>query len=74
MHKKIILFFTLAVLLSTLPLQAAESIKLGAIFAKSGAAALANEDHFAGFRLAIKEINHAGGVLGRPLESIEYDK
>ena len=73
MQKKIILFFTLAVLLSAVSLQAAQSIKLGAIFAKNGAAALANEDHFAGFRLAIKEINHAGGVLGRPLEGIEYD-
>ncbi len=73
MRKKVVCCFTLAVLLSVLPVQAVESIKLGAIFAKSGAAALANEDHFAGFRLAIKEINKAGGVLGRPLEGVEFD-
>jgi len=52
---------------------ASESIKLGAIFAKSGAAAPANLIQLVGIRYAVKEVNDRGGVFGRPIELVEYD-
>lgn len=48
-------------------------IKIASIYTFSGPAANANRPSFTGVRLAVKEINTAGGVLGRPLELIEID-
>jgi branched-chain amino acid transport system substrate-binding protein len=48
-------------------------IKIASIYSFSGPAADANKPSFAGVRLAVKEINSAGGVLGRQLELIEID-
>lgn len=73
MFKKIVCFLVLSLLLSGQSSFASEGIKLGAIFAKSGAAAPSNLMQLVGIRYAVKEINARGGVLGRPVELIEYD-
>jgi branched-chain amino acid transport system substrate-binding protein len=51
----------------------ADTIKLGAIFSKTGIASASNVDHWLGVRFAVKEINSHGGILGKPIELIEYD-
>ncbi|MCG8611363.1 MAG: ABC transporter substrate-binding protein [Pseudomonadales bacterium] len=50
-----------------------ETIKIGAIFAKTGAAASANLHHFQAARFAVDEINARGGLLGRTVELLEFD-
>ncbi|MCP4757777.1 MAG: ABC transporter substrate-binding protein [Proteobacteria bacterium] len=52
---------------------AAEPIKIAAVFAKTGIAAIANREQFKGVALAAEEINRQGGILGRRLEVIELD-
>jgi branched-chain amino acid transport system substrate-binding protein len=56
-------------------LQAAEKqpIKIGLVHTMSGAAAMYGQAAKSGGLMAIDEINHAGGVLGRPLELIVRD-
>jgi branched-chain amino acid transport system substrate-binding protein len=48
-------------------------IKIGAIYNLTGAQAPLDVPSANGARLAIKEINAAGGVLGRPVELLLYD-
>jgi branched-chain amino acid transport system substrate-binding protein len=62
-------------LLATVPLptQAAESIKIGMVVPLTGAIADAGRYGLQGAKLAVEEINAAGGVLGRPLELIVED-
>ena len=55
------------------PEPAAEPIKVGFIAPLSGPAALGGEEAVRGARLAQKEINAAGGILGRPMELIILD-
>lgn len=52
---------------------AQQSIRIATIFASSGPAAAADVSSLQGVRWAVSEINAAGGVLGRPLEVIEFD-
>lgn len=52
---------------------AADTIKVGAIFAQTGDAAADNDLHFLGVRYAVDELNSQGGVLGKKIELIEYD-
>ncbi|CAM5784248.1 ABC transporter substrate-binding protein [Castellaniella caeni] len=49
------------------PAQAQDPIRIGAIYLMSGSAATYGEFAQQGAKLAIDEINAAGGVLGRPL-------
>jgi branched-chain amino acid transport system substrate-binding protein len=65
----------IAVVLSALPLptRAAESIKIGMVVPLTGAIADAGRYRLQGAKLAVEEINAAGGVLGRPLELIVED-
>jgi branched-chain amino acid transport system substrate-binding protein len=51
----------------------AEPIKIGAIFALSGKAKDSNKAAVFGVRLAIREINREGGLLGEKLELILLD-
>ncbi len=44
-----------------------EDWRVGVLFSCSGLSALTESDHLRGTILAIEEINHAGGVRGRPL-------
>ena len=54
-------------------LEAAERVKVAAIFSKTGKAALGNLPALNGIRFAVKEINQQGGLLGKQLELIEFD-
>lgn len=51
----------------------ASPIRIGSCFAKTGPAAAENSPNYRIARLAVKAINDRGGVLGRPLEIIEFD-
>ncbi|GGC65039.1 ABC transporter substrate-binding protein [Chelatococcus reniformis] len=55
------------------PGQAAESIKVGAVYATSGPAAFLGIPEERGLRLAAEELNKAGGIAGRKVEVIVYD-
>ena len=50
-----------------------QPIKIGAIYNLTGAQASLDVPSANGAKLAVKEINDAGGVLGRPLEMALYD-
>ena len=63
---------TVAVL-SGLPAQAADVVKLAALVELSGAGATSGTNFKNGVELAIKEINAAGGILGRKVESVTMD-
>lgn len=66
----------LFILIFLLPLSAAsasDSIKIAAIYAFSGPAAEANRSSVRGVRLAVDEINAAGGIAGRTIELLELD-
>lgn len=52
---------------------AAGPIKIGAIYNLTGAQAPLDVPSANGAQLAVREINAAGGVLGRPLELVLYD-
>lgn len=52
---------------------AAAPIKIAMITAKTGEAGRTNILSFDGARYAVKKINERGGVLGRPIELLEYD-
>lgn len=52
---------------------AAETIKVGAIFAQSGKAKHSNQPAILGVQLAVEEINGNGGILGLPLELLLFD-
>ena len=53
--------------------QAADAIRVAAIFSYSGAAASSNLPSVMGTRWAVKEINQNGGVLGRRIKLVELD-
>jgi ABC-type branched-subunit amino acid transport system substrate-binding protein len=48
-------------------------LKLGTILPQTGSLAFLGPPEFAGFDLAIADINAAGGVLGQPVEGIKGD-
>ena len=53
--------------------QRGDSIKVGAARAMTGLVASSFAPLFVGMKIAIEEINAAGGMLGRPLELVEAD-
>ena len=53
--------------------QAAEPIKIGAVLPFSGGVELYGKQAKLGLDLAAKEINAAGGILGRPVEVVYED-
>jgi branched-chain amino acid transport system substrate-binding protein len=53
--------------------QAAEAVKVAAIFAKTGDAAAPNLMYLYGARFAVDELNSRGGVLGSKIELVEID-
>ena len=55
------------------PAAAAEPVKIGLIASLSGPSAKSGEAITRGMMLAIKEINDAGGILGRPVELLRRD-
>ena len=48
-------------------------LTIGTILPQTGSLAFLGPPEFAGFDLAIKDINDAGGVLGKPVEGIKGD-
>ena len=70
--KKIFVFFCLMVAMSSSSL-AADPIKIGAIFSKTGIAAIHNAPLIEMLELAAEEINQEGGLLGRPVSLIVLD-
>ncbi len=52
---------------------AADTIPVGVPLAMTGAYTGSGQDYFKGIKMAIDEINAAGGLLGKPLEIIRYD-
>ncbi|HEX6873693.1 MAG TPA: ABC transporter substrate-binding protein [Micromonosporaceae bacterium] len=50
-----------------------QALKIGALLPKSGQLAGAGPPMFAGAALAVRELNAAGGVLGRPIDYLEAD-
>lgn len=48
-------------------------LKLGTILPQTGSLAFLGPPEFAGVDLAVKEINDAGGVLGKPVEKFDGD-
>jgi branched-chain amino acid transport system substrate-binding protein len=68
-------FFAAAVGLAAPAARAAEPIKIGMVAPLTGPAAESGGFQTSGAKLAVEEINKAGGVLGRPLElTIEDDQ
>ena len=59
--------------LAVSPAQAADPIRVGAVLPFSGGVELYGEQARLGLDLAAREINAAGGILGRPLELIYAD-
>ena len=55
------------------PAAAAESIKLGSILDTSGIFDAYGKPMDMAMRLAVDDINNAGGLLGRPIEVVAYD-
>jgi branched-chain amino acid transport system substrate-binding protein len=53
--------------------EAQDTIKIGAIFAKSGEAASPNMHHIQGVRFAVEKINKAGGILEKRIQLLEFD-
>lgn len=52
---------------------AAEPIKIGTIYGETGVATVNNELSLRGVKLAVQQINAAGGLLGRPIELNTFD-
>src|SRR4030095_10328213 len=49
------------------------TLTLGTLLPQTGDLAFLGPPEFAGVHLAVKEINEAGGVLGKPLKEIDTD-
>jgi ABC-type branched-subunit amino acid transport system substrate-binding protein len=47
--------------------------RVGVLFSRTGLTAITETEHFLGTALAIQELNHAGGILGREIEVVAYD-
>ncbi|MFW5735619.1 MAG: ABC transporter substrate-binding protein [Oceanidesulfovibrio sp.] len=67
------LLLALALLLIPLLAQAEEPIKIGAVFSATGPASFLGEPERNTVLMLEKQINEAGGVLGRELEVVVYD-
>jgi branched-chain amino acid transport system substrate-binding protein len=77
MHNKLLLVVGCGILLFSLQFSrisyASDTIKVAAIFAKSGEAVTPNAITFDVLRFAMEEINKKGGFLGKLVELIEID-
>jgi branched-chain amino acid transport system substrate-binding protein len=60
-------------LLQGIPARAADPIKIGMVIPLTGSIAESGKYGIQGAKLAIEEVNKAGGVLGRPLELVIED-
>lgn len=69
------LYVMLGLMINPLPVQAAETFKIAAIFSKTTelSATQTIETGFLATRLAVEELNRQGGILGKRIELLEYD-
>jgi branched-chain amino acid transport system substrate-binding protein len=67
------LLLGISILLSALPAEAAEPIRIGAIFSVTGPASFLGEPQRNTVKMLEEELNKAGGLLGRKVEIIVYD-
>ena len=72
-RKGVFAFVFVFALLSGIAAEAAEPIKIGAIFSVTGPASFLGEPKRNTAKMLEAEINKSGGVLGRPVEFIIYD-
>ncbi len=73
MTRRILAGSVAALALSTAAGWAADPVKIANIAELSGAGAAAGSVWADGVHLAVDEINAAGGILGQPIELVEYD-
>ena len=59
---------------ATPPAPAVPGWRIGVLYSRSGVSGTTESQHFFGTVLAVEEINALGGVLGRPLEPVVYDR
>ncbi len=64
---------SLLIFFSSAPAIAAEAVKIGVVIEMTGAAASLGDYWTKGVKFATKEINDAGGILGRPVEYKIFD-
>lgn len=67
------LFFVLVMVLGSTSTAAQEPIKIGFVHTLSGVYSVYGQDCLASAKIAVAEVNAAGGILGRPLELIARD-
>lgn len=73
MTKRLLLAFLFVLFLAVPALAAEEPILIGGLFAESGPAAFVGTPSRLVAEMTVKQINDAGGILGRPLKLIVYD-
>jgi branched-chain amino acid transport system substrate-binding protein len=59
--------------LASLPVQAADPIKVGSVLSVTGPAAFLGDPELKTLQLYVEKINKDGGVAGRPLQLVHYD-
>jgi branched-chain amino acid transport system substrate-binding protein len=74
MKRRVVLLFFTAVLLSAVHARAAETVKVGAVYALTGPGAVGGGDGMRGTELAISELNAAGGLRNHDGAQIELIK
>ena len=62
-----------AAILATVPARAADPLPVGLVMSQSGWFAPIDASTIKGAKMAIDDINAAGGVMGRPLKLLEFD-
>ena len=67
------LLASVALSLTGAPAMSSEPIRIGSVLSTTGPAAVGGEPQLKTLELYVKKINAEGGVLGRPLELINYD-
>ena len=74
MHTIKCYFFCMTMMLFSISAASAEeTVKIGAIFALTGEAAVDNESSLAGVRNGVQEINKQGGILGKKVQLLVFD-
>ena len=74
MKRMAVFFLATAVLLSAVNADAADTVKIGAVYALTGAGAVAGGDGMRGTELAVSEANAAGGLKNHGGAQIELIK
>jgi branched-chain amino acid transport system substrate-binding protein len=74
MKRMVVFLFSMAVLLLGVNARAAETVKIGAVYALTGPGAVAGGDGMRGTELAISELNAAGGLRNHDGAQIELVK